>query len=219
MEIPQCKHLVLACGHDTGYAPFLGQLVGDTQVAERITLLEGSPFPAVINNLGLKKTRFTSIFNNVMQPAGLSRSAGSSWSSVIVANRPKQSEPGSSLGPVMPPNGFRNSEAQSDRLGPILTDENGHRFDRPLQVNMTIVDRIKNPPLCYYLFLRGECVISKCRRNHAHRPLSNEEFDALWWLARQSRCFKNQTAENNGSSCLDRMCVYGHNSGKKTEEQ
>ncbi|KAK1240176.1 hypothetical protein MKX08_007618 [Trichoderma sp. CBMAI-0020] len=72
VDSPQCKHLVVACGHDTGYAPFLGQFVGDKQVAERITLLEGTPLPAVIQHLGLKKTRFTSVFNETLRPTDAS---------------------------------------------------------------------------------------------------------------------------------------------------
>lgn len=207
---------MVACGHDTGYAPFLGQFVGDKQVAERITLLEGTPLPAVIKNLGLKKTRFTSVFNEVMQPVVSSRSVGSSWSSVAGDNRPPDSEPRSSV-PVTPSSGYRNSKAKSDRLGPIMTDDNGRRVDRQLQVKAAIVERIRIKFLCHYLFLRGECVMNSCPRNHYHPPLSNEEFDALWSLSRQHGCYTHRRADRTGSDCSDVMCVYGHKSSTKAE--
>lgn len=208
---------MVACGHDTDYAPFLGQFVGDKQVAERITLLEGTPLPAVIRNLGLKKIRFTSVFNEVTQPVVSSRSVASSWSSVAGANRPKDSEPRSSV-PVAPLGGFRNSKAKSDRLGPIMTDDSGRRVDRPLQVKAAIVERIKIKSLCYYLFLRGECFMPSCFRNHFHQPLSNEEFDALWSLSRQNGCYAHRKADRTGSDCSDVMCVYGHKSSTKAED-
>ncbi|KAH0525503.1 hypothetical protein TsFJ059_007866 [Trichoderma semiorbis] len=212
VESPQCKHLVVACGHDTGYAPFLGQLIGDREVAERITLLEGSPFPAVIKNLDLKKTRFTSIFNEVVQPVVPSGPAGSAWSNVATANRPTNSEPGPSSVPVTPFHGYHNPKAQSDRLGPVLKDNKGRRVDRKLRVNDAIVERLKKGSLCFYFFLRGECLLPSCRSNHVHRELSNEEFDALWWLARQNGCFKNAKADRTGSCCSDARCIYGHKS-------
>ncbi|KAL7924344.1 hypothetical protein ACQKWADRAFT_286485 [Trichoderma austrokoningii] len=213
VDSPQCKHLVVACGHDTGYAPFLGQFVGDKQVAQRITLLEGTPLPAAIKNLGLKKIRFPSVFNEVTQPTVSPRpAAGSSWSSVAAVD----SEPKSSV-PVTPLSGYRNTKAKSERLGPIVKDDSGRRVDRPLQVKAAIVDRIRVKSLCYYLFLRGECVMPSCSRNHFHPPLSNDEFDALWSLSRQNGCYAHRKADRTGSDCSDVMCVYGHKNSTKAE--
>jgi hypothetical protein len=116
--------------------------------------------------------------------------------------------------PGTPFKGYHNRQAQSDRLGPVLTDISGRRVDRPLQLDEMVVERIKKGVLCYYLYLRGECVSEKCDRNHAHRPLMDNEFDALWWLARQGKCFKSQKANRNGrNDCSDEMCVYGHRDG------
>lgn len=209
---------MVACGHDTGYAPFLGQFVGDKAVAERITLLEGSPFPVVIKNLGLKRTRFGTIFNEVMQSIAQAGSAEIWGSNVVAANGPLAVKTGGSSGTITPFTGYYNPRAQSDRLGPIMKDVSERRVDRPLQVNEAIVERIKKGDMCYYLFLRGECVTPTCRRNHAHRQLSIEEFDALWWLARwHGWCFKNQKADRTGNDCSDPMCVYGHKGVTKSE--
>uniref|UniRef100_A0A0D2Y836 DUF7923 domain-containing protein n=1 Tax=Fusarium oxysporum (strain Fo5176) TaxID=660025 RepID=A0A0D2Y836_FUSOF len=198
----QCKHLVLACGHDSGYEPVLGQFVGDKQVAERITLLEGSPFPAAIRDLGLKTTQFSSIFNKVRQPPVLGGRGVTSTMGGPLAHR-------DNVGRLMavsgnPLTGYHNPQVQSDRLGPVLTDQGGRRFDRPLQVNPVVVERIKKGSLCYFLFLRGNCVSPKCGRNHVHRSLTDEEFDALWWLARQGRCHQNRKADRDpGNDCSD----------------
>ncbi|EWY80022.1 hypothetical protein FOYG_16820 [Fusarium oxysporum NRRL 32931] len=211
----QCKHLVLACGHDSGYEPVLGQFVGDKQVAERITLLEGSPFPAAIRDLGLKTTQFSSIFNKVRQPPVLGGRGVTSTMGGPLAHR-------DNVGRLMavsgkPLTGYHNPQVQSDRLGPVLTDQGGRRFDRLLQVNPVVVERIKKGSLCYFLFLRGNCVSPKCGRNHVHRSLTDEEFDALWWLARQGRCHQNRKADRDpGNDCSDARCVYGHRSGENT---
>ena len=125
VESSHCKHIVVACGHDIGYALFLGQFVGDKQAAERMTLLEGSPFPEVIKNLGLKKTQFSAVFNKVMKPAVLATSAELTWSNVATVNRPITGELGVSSGLATPSNGYRDPKAQSDRLGPVSKGENG----------------------------------------------------------------------------------------------
>jgi hypothetical protein len=213
---------VLGCGHDSGYAPFLGQFVGNKHVAERITLLEGSPFPSAIRDLGLKKVKFGSVFNKVTRPAlstGLSGS-GLRCTMPTVAGRPPDhgnfSRPmavgrGVLVEPETPKKQYHNPFAQTSRLGPVLTDQSGRRFDRSLDVDQAVVERIKKGTLCYYLFLRGECVSPACARNHVHRPLTDEEFDALWLLARQGRCYKNRKADRDADNdCSNAMCVYGH---------
>jgi hypothetical protein len=223
LESFQCKHLVLACGHDSGYAPFLGQFVGDKQVAERITLLEGSPFPAAIRDLGLKKTQLTSVFNTVTQPAVSTGMPGPAWGRGSVISTPltgRGAEVGRPMAigrrvPEIPFKGHHSRQAQSDRLGPVVTNINGRRVDKPLHVDEVVVERIKRGALCYYLFLHGKCVSEKCDRNYTHRPLMDNEFDALWWLARQGQCYKSRKANrDSGSDCSDAMCVYGHRSGE-----
>ena len=208
---------MLACGHDGGYAPWLGQFVGDKQVAERMTLVEGSPFPTKMRNLGLKTTQFSSVFNNVTQSAIVARPA---WEQAVTSTvaeiaGERSSDP---RGPTKTaavelggPAG-QNLRAQSNRLGPMLTGQDGRRMDKPLHVDKAAADRIKRGSLCYYFYLRGKCVMN-CPRNHVHRPLSNEEFDALWDQARQGRCSTSRKVDREGGDdCSDMMCIYGHGS-------
>jgi hypothetical protein len=111
--------------------------------------------------------------------------------------------------------GYHNRRAQFDRLGPVVTNIDGRRVDKPLQMDEVVVERIKRRTLCYHLFLRGECVSEKCDRRHVHRPLMDNEFDALWWLVRQGQCFKGQQANRESrSNCSDGMWVYNHRIGE-----
>ncbi|KAJ0136986.1 putative RNA-binding protein [Fusarium oxysporum f. sp. albedinis] len=181
-EMPQCKHIMLACCHDSGYAPFLGQFVADKSIEERITLLIGSPAASPIKQLGFKcVTHFRSMFTCVVSQEG--------------TIKPVQGAQAYSY--AVPSHQFA-------RLGPIIA-KNGRRVDPPLSVEQQLAERVKRLGLCGWLFLRGEC--RGCSRNHQHPTLSDEEFDALWYISRQGRCFKDQR-----DVCSDPKCIYGHGS-------
>lgn len=173
---------MLACCHDSGYAPFLGQFVADKSIEERITLLVGSPATPRIKQLGFKRvTHFRSVFTSAVSQEG--------------SNTPVQSAQAYSL-PI--------PARQFEKLGPIMA-KNGRRVDSPLSVEQQLAERVKRLGLCSWLFLRGEC--RGCHRNHQHPLLSDEEFDALWYISRQGRCYKDQR-----DGCLDPKCIYGHGS-------
>lgn len=214
----------MACGHDTGYAPFLGRFVADKEVAQRITLLEGGPLPTVIKNLGLKITRFRSVFSDVSQPSACPVSASQAWGRAPsgMANGQRGNNTGGSTVAAMGPSlrtgplPRRMPTVRSDRLGPVLTNDDGLRVDKPLQVDQTVVERIKKSKLCHFLYLRGECSLHTCRSNHDFRELSDEEFNALWSLARLGRCRQSKKGDRNPQDdCSDVMCVYGHRSESK----
>lgn len=224
MDSYQCKHLIVACGHDTGYAPFLGQFVANKDVAQRITLLEGSPLPTVIRSLGLNTTRFLSVFNDASQTPAVPGSAGQAWgrASPGVANGQCANTAGALMAAAMESplamgaSFHRVLAARSDRLGPVLIDDDGLRVDKPLQVDKTVVERIRKAKLCHFLYLRGECSLHSCKSNHSYGPLSEDEFDALWSLARLGRCRKSQKADRNPQDdCSDALCVYGHRRERK----
>ena len=196
--------------------------------------MEGSPFPAAIRDLGLKTTQFSSVFNKVAQmpgPTGLAGPAeGQGVASPVTGplahlgidvGRHMTVWPAVTAVPETTPKkstkGHHKSPAQSDRLGPILRDKEGRRVDKPLNVSNTVFERMKKEgPLCYSLFLRGSCVLRRCGRSHAHQSLTDEEFDALWRLARRGRCQKSQKADGDaGNDCSDILCIYGHRNGEK----
>ncbi|KAK8022579.1 hypothetical protein PG993_013346 [Apiospora rasikravindrae] len=207
----QCKHLMLACGHDTGYAPFLGQFVADKQIADRITLIKGrSQLPTDIRRLELKRTQFNDVFKGLTPIVTAPHVAETVWGRTTAALKPAAHSSEVKPGVSKTPSGFINPAAQFSRLGPVLRDHNGRRVDKALQVDQTVVERLKRGGLCYWLYLRGECA-TRCDRNHVHRPLDDDEFDALWWLARKARCFANRKEGRAGIvDCVDAKCVYGH---------
>lgn len=172
-----------------------------------------------IRALGVRTTRFSSVFSEPTHqerspmPVTAWRREVTSPTTEVVSNGSGNIREPMAVGPRGPPAVcLRNPMAQPKRLGPILTDGSGRRFDRPLNVGPSVVDRFRKASLCFYLFLRGECVLPTCRRNHSHPPLSSEEFDALWLVAREKNpCKKNGKATQHGrKGCVDVMCVYGH---------
>jgi hypothetical protein len=50
-------------------------------------------------------------------------------------SRPMAVGPGVLVGPETPKKTYYNPQAQSSRLGPVLTDHSGRRVDRSLDVN------------------------------------------------------------------------------------
>jgi len=181
-ESSQCKHILLACCHDAGYAPYLGRFVADGS-AERITLLVGSPATRSIKELGFKNiTQFDSVFV-------FSGSQDGTYVSV----------PGNMKG--VPKYFYSVPPRQSAKLS--SADNSARRAGLPPGVSREEVERVRGLKLCSWLFLRGEC--GGCPRNHHHRPLSDAEFEALWYIARQRPCTKRE-------GCADPMCIWGHGS-------
>lgn len=184
-----------------------------------------------MRDLRLKTTQFSSVFTNmVTQPAVSAGSAGpmfgrgnlvaggnvaNKWHGVMNNNNNM----------AVPYSHFK-IKAQSERLGPVVTDQAGRRVDKPFppsQPSEIVIERLRGQSLCYHLFLRGECVLQgkPCRKNHAHAPLTEDEFYALWALARKSGCFKSRKAGSGdrivANDCSDPKCVYGHLSSDKLE--
>ncbi|KAJ1323751.1 hypothetical protein MN608_10997 [Microdochium nivale] len=207
----QCKHLFLGCVHDEGYVSWLQQFVGDPRLANRMTLIEGQMFLQRMKNLNLKSTRLDSVFNDVPRPSSASVSATSAAAAAAAAAAVAASAAPVATIPTVGPNGGMKLQVQSGRLAPVVLDATGCRVDRALNVSKAVKERIAKGELCYWLYLRGRCDIvgsSGHKRNHVHRALTNEEYDALWEQARFGKCRKSMKA--GGSTCLDPMCVYGH---------
>lgn len=177
IDTPQCKHILLACCHDGGYVPFLGQLVGDQSVFERITLIEGDFVAPAFQQLNFKTTRFPSVFMTLHSTDGPAPNTNKYMITV-----PLQ---------------------QTSKLTSILVNSSGQRIDLPLSVDENLLRKMKTLNLCHWLYLRGEC--RGCPRNHAHRQLTDSEYDALWLIARQGFCNKAKQ-----SRCDDTKCIYGH---------
>jgi hypothetical protein len=85
-----------------------------------------------------------------------------------------------------------------------------NRIDPRLSVPPDILDDMRVLNLCGWRFLRGECLRSTCRKNHDYDEiLSDAEFDALWYLARQGEC----NNEKKFGMCRDKKCIFRHGLG------
>ncbi|PSN66424.1 hypothetical protein BS50DRAFT_554718 [Corynespora cassiicola Philippines] len=80
----------------------------------------------------------------------------------------------------------------------------GQRVDPPSKdYDKAEVDRIKKIKMCNVHFLRQECPFgNNCTHLHAYQPTDNE-LNTLRLVARMAPC-------QNGSSCADIKCIYGH---------
>jgi hypothetical protein len=175
----QCQHIILGCCHDQGYVPFLRQFEKGSSVSQKITLLQSGPLPPRMESLGFKKT---DLFNPL-------------FSSEIPSSTSSSPTPFKSFPHV-----------NSVRLGPIIRNSSGKRIDKELSVDSSLLQRMKAFNLCSCHYLREDCV-QKCRRSHAYaRPLSLEEHDAVWYLARSALC----KSVKQKSDCNDDRCIYGH---------
>ncbi|KAK8057394.1 hypothetical protein PG996_011331 [Apiospora saccharicola] len=146
----QCKHLMLACGHDNGYAPFLGHFVANKQVAERITLIKGrNQLPADIQKLEPKTAQFDTVFKGLDPVAATSPNVvGTVWGRTTAALKPAahltstEEHPNDVAGQGLgrPP----ISRAQSSmvpRLPPLIRDE--RRSDKAPGMDQVVVERVR----------------------------------------------------------------------------
>lgn len=57
MQMPQCKHILLACGHDSGYAAWLQEFASEPANKTRITLMAHPNMHKDVLKLGFRVTR------------------------------------------------------------------------------------------------------------------------------------------------------------------
>jgi hypothetical protein len=93
------------------------------------------------------------------------------------------------------------------RLRPIFRNGAGKRVDKILSVDKRLLQEMRERNLCSWHYLRSDCQKNPCKRHHTYpRPLSPEEYDAQWLVARQGVCYTLR----KGGSCDDDQCMYGH---------
>lgn len=59
---PTCRHIMLGCSHDNGYARILGEISNYNYLVDKITLLEGVPFGREFAALPFKIQKFEGLF-------------------------------------------------------------------------------------------------------------------------------------------------------------
>ncbi|KAH6664527.1 hypothetical protein B0J14DRAFT_661436 [Halenospora varia] len=197
----QCEHVLLACCGDSGYLPVLRQHAAKQAYLERLTLLSvGSARPKMCD-LGFPTTfAFEPLFNQVsgtrkVAPSNAARARKLSSPTIIAP-------PDIKAGPLV-----QFEVENSKRLGPILRNVAGKRIDQLLSVNLENLERLRKKNLCSWHYLRSDCVNKSCRKGHGYpKPISTEDFEALWVIARVGKCHKVRKT----GDCEDRLCFYSH---------
>ncbi|KAI4275669.1 MAG: hypothetical protein LQ337_003062 [Flavoplaca oasis] len=114
-----------------------------------------------IRSLGLKrKVRFPSVFAPGWTPIAQNSGDQAQIPTPVTASRVIKAP-------------FQCSAVDATRLGPIMKNEQGKRIDKYLKVDSGAVQALTEKNLCTWLFLKGFC--AGCERNHAHRPLNEQD--------------------------------------------
>ena len=207
----QCRHVILGCSHDGGYAPSLERFAADDSTRERITLLKGGPIHPQIASLGFTRTlKLETVFGSedinkaIAIPNPTAASTSSAPRPIVLL--PSKVSASSSTESSNSGAKHLNPTVNADRLGPVLRNASGQRIDRHLTVDpiTPYLQVLRKANLCSWYYLRGEC--NGCSRNHFVGPLTPHEYDCLWYLTRFGLCFQVR----KGKDCDDPKCIYGH---------
>nr|XP_036585813.1 c-x8-c-x5-c-x3-h zinc finger protein [Colletotrichum truncatum]KAF6796004.1 c-x8-c-x5-c-x3-h zinc finger protein [Colletotrichum truncatum] len=227
-----CKQILLGISHDAGYAPFLDEILQDTDTRVRVSLIEGvatvrelkntnvhilDPLPSLFRDQKLiDRCGDRCVEAAYLQPAPAmvssppqavsspaSTSTPSSWACVTKASPPPQiTTPLANRSINIP---IRHAP-QPKTQGP--TWNVGPRgFDPPIPISQAALENIKkrtgNSKLCNNHYLRGPCAKGdECCFEHKYKP-NNEEINAIAHLTRLNPC-------TSGQECDVENCIYGH---------
>ncbi|KAL2063045.1 hypothetical protein VTL71DRAFT_6117 [Oculimacula yallundae] len=228
---PLCIHVMLLCCHDAGYVPVLRPYSVKPTLCQKITLVSTG---GIYHSMAALGFRSTNIFEPLFSATGSSMVVDRA--SLQLSTRPVPAEtPQTNVGQASPaerspvhgqtsptganaktesqlprPIGKENLVANADRLGPVLRDSAGKRVDKKLPFGTydEQVQRIRNMNLCGWHYLRSDHNVATCKRSHDKlpRPLSSDDYDALWAVTRIGLCHRVRT----GGDCDDVLCIYRH---------
>jgi hypothetical protein len=196
---PQCEQVLLACFHDAGYIPVLRKYAAQTSCSKRISLLSVG---AVRQEMTTVRFKTTPLFEPLFHPKVVHPVANGRVRQPSVLS-PDTTEASSSRT-------AESSVVNSERLRPIIRNGLGKRIDKIVSVDKGLMQALRKKNLCIWHYLRSNYSLGPCKRNHNYpRPLSSEEFDALWLVAREGMWHSSR----KGGVCDDDQCIYGHGTG------
>ncbi|KAK7894882.1 hypothetical protein LTR67_005621 [Exophiala xenobiotica] len=202
-----CQHVMFGGSADSSYAGFLGPYTLPGTINDRITMIEGSPFPYDLRKVaqGFHQVSLRTVFRNTkiqvangaQVVAGAKRPATES----LVSSRERQ-PPVASL-----TSSDGNSQQAAIGLTPspvIYQNQYGQRLDIPLHPDKDYLKFLydKNARLCNNFYLRGHCPYGAgCEWDHTQK-LSQAQLDTFRYKARTSSC--------RNPFCTDPTCCLGH---------
>lgn len=205
---------------DNSYAGFLSPFSLPNSINDRITLVEGPPFPYDLRKVaqGFRHTAFRGIFRttkiqaipNGVQFVGSKRPA----TEVLTSHRERQAPQATST-VATPPK--QQSIQQPQRAQPtvfkpppyIYQNQYGQRLDVPLDYDKDYLKELytKNTRLCNNYYLKGHCPFGdKCEWDHSQH-LTQRQLDTFRHKARSSSC-RNPFCQDP-ACCLGHMCPRG----------
>ncbi|KAE9986875.1 hypothetical protein Vi05172_g7978 [Venturia inaequalis] len=228
----QCKHIIFAGLHDTGYLNTLRPYEHDPDTSTRITLLETLPAHDQYKTLGMKIITFDDIFKkeNLQGPSSPPKrfatppSAPSSTASAVLPSAPTLAP---KLAPI-PTQSDNSSWATATKTGShpktisiattrttmpapgtvYYVNSKDERIDAPLpylknQDRDDLKAITRTTKLCNKFYLGKNCS-KNCPQRFSHeKQLTLGQMNALRHQARAIVC-------KQGSSCYDETCYLGH---------
>ncbi|KAI1381327.1 hypothetical protein F4677DRAFT_402676 [Hypoxylon crocopeplum] len=215
-----CKNVLLGVSHDPGYASFITDTInGDGSVhgadtKSRLMVIEGCKTAEEIVDTGIGITSFRHIFRSDRLSLESPEGESTPLTSPVQANGATYAAVTRRGAPPPPKLTFpitlkksNPTAAQAAEPCPPAWNPGPRGLDPYIPLVPAALDRVRKRrdalKPCNNHFLRGHCLKSdRCEFDHTYKP-TNEEIDAISYLARLNPCI-------NGQDCKGENCIYGH---------
>ena len=128
-------HFLLGISYDAGYVPFLQRFAADRLQWDRITLLQGYQVSPAMAKLDFRRRlKLSSVFVQAAFPTVSQTPSASEPEFIDLLVEGGQMEKSSKLIEI---------DCVEEMLGPILTNDNGVRYDKPVHVSKNLVEFIQ----------------------------------------------------------------------------
>jgi hypothetical protein len=226
VESPSCRHVLLACCHDSGYVRMLEKCVHNSTIVQKVTLVKSFQTGGEFEGLPFHATTMDTVFrSNPLGHRPGSASGATNFESDELAVQVNAS-PALSTPPVSRTITYASRAAASQKpavsstLNPrplpvfgtldknlILINEDGHRIDMLLPPkSATVFDAFQRKThdggkrFCNMYHLYGVCA-GNC--GYLHDPLTAGEKLVMRHKLRAQKC-------HDRGECRDPLCFYGH---------
>ena len=225
-----CRHIVLGCSHDNGYARLLEDESNPANL-KRITLLEGVPFG---KELHILKSRYHTVkFDDLFRDTKI-RIPDANHHQYNALPQKLSSSPPTQPTQTAHPDGKENANGLSKASSPwaataafvpsyqsqgeerasspssaekgyrVPVNRFGQRVDWPLKVtwDKQEIEKIRSMHLCQKQYLVGNCYKDDCKHQH-DVEVTPMMLEYLKYFVRLLPCV-------NGLKCQEKNCMYGH---------
>lgn len=224
-------HCLLGIAHDAGYVPFLQRFAADRSQWDTMTLLEGYQVNPAMEKLRFcRRLKLPSVF--VQAPSSTlnqtpsvpmnqtTTSAPMNQTTSAPMNRTPCAQNTEIINLIVTGGRLADSyklietsfKCTEEMIGPILINEHGYRYDKPLHVPKDVLKLTEAQKWCPRLYVAGFCEGCGCG-SHRSIQMDRSMWDALWVISRRTRCL-NKNLDN--SDCQNTRCIFGH--GTKADQ-